>query len=91
MIVDGIDVCLEQVKAGFAWHYKKHQHEQSLEDQRLYAEAENKARDERLGLWRENNPNPPWEFRRLRPLRLSDYIIAPQVVTAPEPFSVTAR
>ncbi len=59
VLVDGIDVCLEQVKAGFAWHYKKYQHEQSLEDQRLYAEAESKARDERLGLWRENNPNPP--------------------------------
>jgi len=65
-LVDGIDVCLEQVKAGFAWHYKKYQHEQSPEDQRLYANAEIKARTERLGLWRENNPNPPWEFRRLQ-------------------------
>ncbi len=55
----------EQVKAGFAWHYKKYQHEQSSEDQQLYADAENKARDERLGLWRENNPSPPWEYRRL--------------------------
>ena len=62
---DEIDVCLEQVKAGFGWHYKKYQHEQSLEDQRLYADAENQARDERLGLWRENNPNPPWEHRQL--------------------------
>ncbi len=65
VLLDGIDVCLEQVKAGFAWHYKKYQHEQSSEDQRLYADAENKARYERLGLWRENNPNPPWEYRRL--------------------------
>ncbi len=46
VLLDGIDVCLEQVKAGFAWHYKKYQHEQSPEDQQLYAEAENKARDE---------------------------------------------
>ncbi len=64
-LVDGIDVCLEQVKAGFAWHYKKYQREQSPEDRQLYADAENKARDERLGLWRENNPIPPWEYRRL--------------------------
>ncbi len=63
--LDGIDACLEQVKAGFAWHYKKYQHEQSTNDQRLYADAEDKARDERLGLWRENNPMPPWEHRRL--------------------------
>ena len=63
--LDGIDVCLEQVKAGLAWHYKKYQHEQSPEDQRLYADAEIRARDERLGLWRENNPISPWEHRRL--------------------------
>ncbi len=62
---DGVDVGLEQVKAGFAWHYKKYQHEQSPEDRRLYADAENQARNERLGLWRENNPIPPWEYRRL--------------------------
>ncbi len=23
VLLDGIDVCLEQVKAGFAWHYTK--------------------------------------------------------------------
>ncbi len=62
--VGEVDACLEQVKAGFAWHYKKYQHEQSAEDRELYADAENKGRNERLGLWRENNPNPPWEVRR---------------------------
>ncbi|TDJ67824.1 MAG: nuclease, partial [Proteobacteria bacterium] len=51
VLLDGIDLCLEQIKAGFAWHYKKYQHEQSTQDQRLYAVAENQARDERLGLW----------------------------------------
>ncbi len=50
VLLDGIDACLEQVRAGFAWHYKKYQHEQSLEDQRLYADAEIRARDDRLGL-----------------------------------------
>ena len=56
--VNGIDVCLKQVKAGFAWHYKKYQHEQSPEDQRLYADAEDQARAERLGLWRDRKPTP---------------------------------
>jgi endonuclease YncB( thermonuclease family) len=65
VLVNGVDVCLEQVKAGFAWHYKKYQHEHSPEDRQLYAAAKIRARDERLGLWRENNPNPPWEYRRL--------------------------
>jgi len=65
VLLDGIDACLEQVKAGFSWHYKKYQHEQSPEDRQLYADAEIRAREGRLGLWRENNPNPPWEFQRL--------------------------
>ncbi len=65
VLTNGIDACLEQVKAGFAWHYKKYQHEHRREDQMLYADAETKARDERLGLWRESYPVPPWEHRRL--------------------------
>ncbi len=65
VLLNGIDACLEQVKAGFAWHYKRYQREQSTEDQRLYADAENQARDERLRLWRDKKPMPPWEHRRL--------------------------
>ncbi len=66
VLLDAIDACLEQVKGGFAWHYKKYQQEQNPEDQQRYATAENQAREYRLGLWRENNPNAPWDFRRLR-------------------------
>ena len=65
VLVDGIDACLAQVKAGFAWHFKKYEHEQSPRDRELYAESENQARTGRLGLWRESNPIPPWEHRRL--------------------------
>ncbi len=65
VLLDGVDACLEQVKAGFAWHYKKYQQEQSEEDRDLYADAENQAREGRLGLWRENNPIAPWKHRRL--------------------------
>ncbi len=63
--VNGVDVCLEQVKAGFAWHYKKYKHEQNAEDRRLYTVAEANARDGRLGLWRDKKPIAPWEHRRL--------------------------
>ncbi len=30
--VDGVDACLEQVKAEFAWHYKKYQYNRNDED-----------------------------------------------------------
>jgi endonuclease YncB( thermonuclease family) len=63
--INGVDVCLEQIKAGFAWHYKKYQNEQGPGDRALYAHAEHRARTERIGLWRDNRPTPPWDFRRL--------------------------
>jgi endonuclease YncB( thermonuclease family) len=64
--VDGMDVNLEQVKAGMAWHYKAYQKEQLPEDRLAYARAEEAARLQRLGIWRELEPTPPWEFRRMR-------------------------
>jgi len=64
VLVDGLDVCLEQVKAGLAWHYKFYQREQSQQDRRLYTEHENDAQLKLLGLWADSEPMPPWEWRR---------------------------
>ena len=64
VLLDGVDVCLEQVRAGYAWHYKKYEREQSREDRATYAAAEDRARAERKGLWEDENPVPPWESRR---------------------------
>jgi len=33
------DVCLEQVRAGLAWHYQRYQNEQSLQDREAYAQG----------------------------------------------------
>ncbi len=38
VLLNGQDVCLEQVKAGMAWHYKDYQAEQSAEDRKIYAD-----------------------------------------------------
>lgn len=64
VLVNGTDANLEQVKNGLAWHYKKYQLEQSPEDRQAYSDAEQKARGRGIGLWVEDNPVPPWEFRR---------------------------
>ena len=66
VLLDGRDVCLEQVRGGMAWHYKYYQAEQTPEDRGLYADAEDGARTARRGLWVDANPVPPWEFRRGR-------------------------
>ena len=62
--VKKIDVGLEQITAGLAWHYKRYQMEQSEEDRRLYSEAELEARNKQIGLWKGEEPMAPWEWRR---------------------------
>lgn len=64
VLVEGRDVNLAQIEAGFAWHYKQYATEQSAIDQKLYAEAESDARSSRRGLWQDRNPQAPWDFRR---------------------------
>jgi endonuclease YncB( thermonuclease family) len=64
VLLDGEDVNLEQVEAGMAWHYKKYQGEQSVSDRVKYADAERDARRRKLGLWRDPDPMPPWEYRQ---------------------------
>jgi endonuclease YncB( thermonuclease family) len=48
----------EIVKHGYAWHYRQYSKNQIL------AEYETKARLQKIGLWTENSPIAPWEFRK---------------------------
>jgi len=59
-----LDVGLEQIKAGMAWHYKRYQSEQSKEDKKTYSSAERVAKKKQVGLWGDKNPIQPWKWRR---------------------------
>lgn len=56
-----ININLEMVRRGYAWAYKKYLKRPYISE---YIEAEKEAREKRLGLWQQANPQPPWEFRR---------------------------
>jgi endonuclease YncB( thermonuclease family) len=64
VMVDGTDVCLEQIKAGLAWHYKRYASEQPAQDRADYAAAEDRVKGERIGLWSDAQPTAPWDWRR---------------------------
>ena len=64
VIVEGLDANLAQIEAGFAWHYKAYEREQSVVDRQAYDKAEEHAREARKGLWQDREPVPPWEWRR---------------------------
>lgn len=63
VLVGEQDIGLEQVRAGMAWHYRRYESEQPPGDRREYAAAERRARAERVGLWTDESPVPPWRFR----------------------------
>lgn len=64
VMVQGVDVNLQQIRAGMAWHYKEYEKEQPVSERIEYSNAERLARQNGRGLWIEPTPMPPWEFRR---------------------------
>jgi endonuclease YncB( thermonuclease family) len=64
VILDGTDMCLEQIKRGMAWHYKQYQREQAESDRNLYSASESVAREQKIGLWHDEAPIEPLTFRK---------------------------
>ncbi|MCG3705618.1 thermonuclease family protein [Aliarcobacter butzleri] len=54
----GEDINIQQVKDGFAWVYK--QYSNKIE----YYKAEVEAKATKRGLWMDNNPIEPWNYRK---------------------------
>lgn len=63
VLLKGMDVNLEQVSRGMAWHYTAYAKEQVEEDQQSYLDAQVRARSAQRGLWGQTEPMPPWEWR----------------------------
>lgn len=57
---DGRSINQEMVRAGWAWWFRRY-----APRNRALEALELEAREARRGLWREEEPTPPWEFRRL--------------------------
>ena len=48
----------EILKAGLAWHYRRYSKDKELQA------LEDQARAEKVGLWKDKNPIPPWDWMR---------------------------
>lgn len=58
-----LDAGHAQITVGLAWWYRKYATEQSPQDRGAYEFSEQEARAKRVGLWRDDVPMPPWEWR----------------------------
>ena len=62
--LDEMDVNLEMIKAGAAWHFKKYaKFDQSKDQYLIYDENEHQAKLKKIGLWKENAISP-WLWRK---------------------------
>lgn len=59
-----LDAGRAQLARGMAWWYRQYAKEQPLEERRAYKFEQAEARARSVGLWREPQPIPPWDWRR---------------------------
>jgi micrococcal nuclease len=57
LFVDHKNINLEMVRSGNAWHFKKYSKDQTM------ASAEDSAKIQKLGLWKDPFPMAPWDWR----------------------------
>jgi endonuclease YncB( thermonuclease family) len=64
VVLNGVDINLEMIKKGMAWHFIKYKKNQPIDESHSYNKAESEARKKYIGLWSEVNPLPPWKWRQ---------------------------
>jgi endonuclease YncB( thermonuclease family) len=58
-----LDAGMALLTMGLAWHYKQYAKEQPEEEREQYSFAEFESNAEKVGLWSDPKPVPPWEWR----------------------------
>ena len=61
IVHDGANVNEQVLHVGYGWVYRKYCDQGFCSDWLMY---EKQARDQKLGLWQDENPTPPWEWRK---------------------------
>lgn len=80
VVVDKTDVCSKQVEDGWAWHFKKYSTDEDL------ARLEVEARRAKRGLWQDDHPTSPWEYRDRKNISEPAVVLpAPKPIAKPQP------
>lgn len=65
--LDETDINLSQLTDGYAWFYRQYaKQSESSGDYARYEQAEAGAKESRIGLWQDEDPTPPWDYRRAK-------------------------
>lgn len=84
VFVKGTDVGAQMIRDGVAWYDRPYDTILTNEQRQMYAACELAAQTERRGLWQDQKPVPPWEFRETRRLGEASKV-SPSAVAPPAP------
>ncbi len=77
VILNGIDIGSQMLRDGVAWYDHAGDFGLKEVDRNLSAQWEQAARNEKRGLWQEQSPVAPWEYRRAQLARLNGIVSTP--------------
>jgi endonuclease YncB( thermonuclease family) len=63
---NGVCINKQMLKEGLAWHYKEY------DDNPEWTAIEKQARQQKVGLWSQRNPTPPWNWRKVKRTQMSN-------------------
>jgi endonuclease YncB( thermonuclease family) len=66
VLLETQDVGAQMIRDGVAWYDKSDQTQLGELERQLYIDSEQAARTERRGLWQDESPTAPWDFRKAR-------------------------
>lgn len=72
VFLNNIDIGSQMLRDGAAWYDHATDYELSESDRSLYAQCEQSARAEKRGLWHDESPVAPWEYRRIQQAKIDN-------------------
>lgn len=90
-VVSGaLDLSLVQIRDGFAWYYREYEADVPPVERVLYDAAEQNAKFQLRGLWKQSGAQPPWTYRHANTVAAKP-IAVPAARLMPSPTPVPQR
>jgi endonuclease YncB( thermonuclease family) len=70
VFLNSIDIGSQMLRDGVAWYDHATDYELTESDRALYAQCEQAARADKRGLWHDESPLAPWEYRRIQQAKI---------------------
>jgi len=78
-----LDVGMQMLRDGVAWFDKAASNRLTVAESQTYSASEVAARNERRGIWQQESPVSPWEFREQQAARRSSASVVPSAEKRP--------